>query len=424
VCVKEGTQRRQACTVLSGERFIASWTDYSVDPRDVAAQRFDANGQALWAPEGIYITRKTGGGNYPAVLPSGEAMVDVWHGIREGETEGAYFAQRIDSEGNFLWDTLGVLIEYAGAFFDVCSDNFSGAIVFFGTPVDYELSVQRVDSLGQIVWNPGGVKVLPQDLFSFHYLQPPIHEGLISDNMGGCFIWFVVRVQHVDSSGGLLWGIDGVNCWIRNASASVPETLTEICSDGDNGLFVVFDNLGWDSPDWPPDVDQGVIVQRVNSEGATVFDSNGVMIRQWNPDSLPWGNFKTKASAVPGGVITVWWDNRNAPNNSLYAQIVDTTGKVGSGIEEESTPVINYPILETNQNIVLSNLSLRFSLPQGESGVLKLFDTSGRLIRTQTLQQKEGVINWNTKDFPRGVYFVQLETKKNKSISKKMLILH
>jgi hypothetical protein len=428
VCVKEGTQRLQTCTVLPSGSFIATWDDYSIDPRDVVAQWFDINGQQLWGPSGIYVTRSTGGGYKPITLSSGEAMLDVWLGVRTGDSVGAYFAQRVDTDGNFLWDTLGVLVDYISTPYSECSDGVGGAVVLFGNP-GY-LGVQRIDSTGQVVWIPGGVVIRESNALSTSnpalVPEEPIN-GLISDNAGGCFAWFgkdiTMRVQYIDSTGGLAWGSNGTAYWTREAYYEGPIVATKICSDGNNGVFAVYDNLEWnDSLD--PTINLGVLVQRINANGQPVFEDNGVMARVWprDIDSLPWGRFLSAATAVPSGVITAWGDNRDAPHYSMYAQIVDTTGKVGSGIDE--TPQqISTLLLEVSSVISSENVTLKYSLPVSEKGTLKLFDASGRLIESKTLYQREGVINLDTRNYPQGVYFVQLTSSKHSPITKKLVVV-
>jgi len=425
VCVKEGLQRRQQATVLYNGSFIASWEDENIDPRNIAAQWFNDNGQPLWESNGMYINRGTDRAYTPFVGPSGNEVVIVWRGAEEGDTIGAYFAKKVDADSNFLWDTLGVLITYRSTPYAECSDGVGGAIVLFSNP-GY-LAVQRIDSSGQVVWDSGGVKVkkftldAPQAFISPY--PDPDWTGIISDDSGGCFVWHNFTVQHVDSSGGLNWGSTGKIYW-RDDNLTYRLAGTNLCPDGNNGLMVVFDNLEWDAQEWPPYKVQGVRVQRIDADGDMAFDTGGVIIREWNYDSLPGGgNFRLASSSVPGGIITTWVDNRNNPFTSLYAQIVDTTGKIGSGIEEEPLLSVQLPFLEVDESLVSARVALRYSLPAGDVGVLKLYDVVGKVIHTQSVNQREGVVTWNATGFPSGVYFVQLSTSNNERISRKVLIL-
>jgi hypothetical protein len=57
------------------------------------------------------------------------------------------------------------------------------------------------------------------------------------------------------------------------------------------------------------------------------------------------------------------------------------------------------------------SITLKYSLPADESGTLKLFEVTGKLIKSQTLNQREGVITLNTQDLPSGVYFAELRSE-------------
>lgn len=299
----------------------------------------------------------------------------------------------------------------------------------FGNP-GY-LGVQRIDSSGQVVWNSGGITVFDfteeqqNKLQSFPFVEQ-VTKGLITDGAGGCFVWRALpvtgysRVQHVDSNGNLTWGTDGVTYWQRQTE-DAPLVETELCPDGNEGIMAVFDNMGWKGMEDPYGVEFGVRVQRISSGGQKLFDQNGVVVREWPNDSL-YISLLT-ACSVPGGVIVAWDDNRHNPEFSLYAQIVDTTGKVGSGINEEPTPAIVIPTLEIASIVNSERLYLRFCLPVGESGTLKLFNVSGCQIRTQDVNQQEDIMGWDVSNVPSGVYFAQLVTTNNARVRRKVVVI-
>jgi hypothetical protein len=129
VCVKAGLQRRQKATAHNGN-FVVTWQDDAVDPKNIAAQRFNTNGQILWETNGVFINRGTDWAHTPFVGPSRNSVVIVWRGAEEGDTVGAYFAQRVDTNASFLWDTLGVLITYRPTAYSECSDGRGGQSFF------------------------------------------------------------------------------------------------------------------------------------------------------------------------------------------------------------------------------------------------------------------------------------------------------
>lgn len=104
------------------------------------------------------------------------------------------------------------------------------------------------------------------------------------------------------------------------------------------------------------------------------------------------------------------------------------------GIEEDRriiTPTkYNFTI---SPNPVSGLSSISFSLPQSISVSLKIYDVSGRLVRTllNSNQKKEAgyyTIHWDGKDdkgekAPSGVYFCRLETERGSFKTKKMVLL-
>jgi hypothetical protein len=136
-----------------------------------------------------------------------------------------------------------------------------GAIVLFDG-YGY-LGIQRIDSSGYVVWTPGGVRIKEYKLSTSNILELPSSDatGFASDGIGGCFVWWrdtdaSLRVQHVDSTGGKVWGFNGTAYWTREAYYEGPLVATKLCSDGNNGVFAVCDNLEWgDSLD--PTIDLG-----------------------------------------------------------------------------------------------------------------------------------------------------------------------
>ncbi len=417
-CVKTGQQYVCDGAILDNGDFAATWFNLIADPYAVEAQRLDANGEAQWDLEGVLVSGQSIGGT-PKVLPSGNALLDVWTGIRVGDTSGAYLAQRIDSGGNFLWDTLGVLIEYALSFEGVCSDEAGGAIVLFSKgPEPYY--AQRVDSSGQNLWQEGGVPIqINQSMLSVNNLESPAPTGeserFISDGMGGLFIHHGELVQHVDSSGTLVWSNPGVAFWERSGGNTFMDDPNQ-CLDGDEGIFVVFSTIG--DPDYL--ISPGIFVQRIRASGEVMFGTKGVTVWLGTND---FSDISTSiGEAVPGGVICVWLDSRNTPDVSLYAQFVDTTGKVGSGIVEElpSTEQLN---LEAQIDIASTLVSFQYSLPPNETGRLRVFDATGRLILSQKITQSKGIVTWDVTSTPCGVYFAQLVTTNNARVRRKLVLI-
>ena len=107
--------------------------------------------------------------------------------------------------------------------------------------------------------------------------------------------------------------------------------------------------------------------------------------------------------------------------NTLYAGTPDGVWEytIPQGISERREPFKNIR-MEISPNPVKKSTGISLQLPMKETINLKVYDATGRLIKTlvkaQSLEPKTYTIKWDGRDekgnlLPSGVYFVRLETK-------------
>jgi hypothetical protein len=129
-----------------------------------------------------------------------------------------------------------------GGYDDICSDNLGGIIV--GGYGAGNISAQRVDSRGNIVWQTGGVEVCVS--------SPAGGVQLISDGSGGAIIAYEqyipwgdskqgnrdsdIYAQRIGADGNILWGSDGVPVCVEPSVQHSPG----IVEDGSGGAIVFF----------------------------------------------------------------------------------------------------------------------------------------------------------------------------------------
>ena len=171
---------------------------------DICAQRLDAQGNTLWTENGIRLGITEGGGQCPTnrVVASDGAggAIAIWEDLRKGLT--SVYAQKIDTDGNIKWQPGGeevCYIETNSSFwpYTAVSDGSGGAIITFG------VRAQRIDVAGRIVWPDGGIRFTAAGTHATDY-----------DGHGGAVIaWGESRrsyVQRIDAEGNLLWGTKGI----------------------------------------------------------------------------------------------------------------------------------------------------------------------------------------------------------------------
>ncbi|MFX0043472.1 MAG: hypothetical protein ACFE8L_11225 [Candidatus Hodarchaeota archaeon] len=144
---------------------------------------------------------------------------------------------------------------------------------------------------------------------------------LISTSDGGTIIaWndgrnladYDIYAQKLDAYGNVQWTVDGVTVCTFSGHQSSPQ----LCSDGAGGAIIVW-------RDYRKITDPDLYAQRIDSSGAIVWDSNGVII--CNATSSQ-SNFDVCSDEV-GGAIVVWQDDRPSFNLfDIYAQRINQDG--------------------------------------------------------------------------------------------------
>jgi len=168
-----------ACDGAGGA--VVAWKDGRIFQFHVFAQRIDANGQRLWAPNGQVLDSR-GGPQYDPVIVSdgtGGAIVS-WCGVPTGS--GRRYVQRVLATGATAWSSSTTLLsaaetEAAGA--NMVSDGAGGAICTWLEDGTTSLMAQRIDGNGNALWTPGGNLVT-------HVLQRSVLPNPVaSDGAGG-----------------------------------------------------------------------------------------------------------------------------------------------------------------------------------------------------------------------------------------------
>jgi hypothetical protein len=262
--------------------------------------------------------------DYPDIAPDGSGgAIIVWKDYRNtGLAQGTdLYAQRIDSIGNILWQSGGVPVCVASGhqwFVRIIPDGAGGALIVWDSQdVASNLYAQRLDASGNPLWAENGVLVCAE-LGAQRY--PRI--AAVSDGSGGAIIvWeddrngnmWDIYAQRIDLSGNLLWQQQGVAVCVEPAVQSCPEAV----SDGAGGAIITWadDRAGWD-----------IFAQRVDSAGTAQWADNGIPIcsageQQYYPEITSDG---------AGGAIVVWedWRDSAASAADIYAQRINHHGEM------------------------------------------------------------------------------------------------
>ncbi len=313
--------------------------------------RIDSQGDYPWGLQGVTIPREGYWPNTLQVISDGaDGGIAIWEEMESqaGSTppNATYtwriMAQRIDAKGNLSWGAGGVILRTNPEDVSleepyVTTDGSGGAMVGWhqypsggavgGSPewLMQDIYTQRIDSNGNILWQPSGV---PLQIVETAEGACPHTPLVVNDGLGGAIIiWEDLRnglasiyAQRIDSDGTATWQTGGVKvCYVKsNASLS----WRQIASDGSGGTIVScsFKEAGTGK--------KGILVQKLDSAGKTVWPGNGIVVTGSDTTS------HLLTSDGQGGALVGWGIDKGvfSPEKS-YVQRVDSNGKLLWGTE-------------------------------------------------------------------------------------------
>jgi len=360
-----------------GGMFVAWIDSRDSSSKSIYIQRILTDGTLKFSQE-VLISNATGAvsstkSNLVIAADSNGGAILVWVDARNNTStnnNSDIYGQRIDANGNVLWAKDGVRLTLAdnsksnkGAplpvmvnnseFILVYDDNINGTFDFFAQ------KVSLID--GSLLWISNA---------SLHGSKPNVQSQAtaLSDGKGGVFVvWQDPRLantnndiygQYIDNTGKLLWDTAGLPiCTAQNQ-----QLTPQLISDGTDGIIVVW------SDQRTKVADGNIYAQRINAAGTIQWAKDGVLVCDYT------GN-QSVPNIVKGGsgYIIAWSDARKATNDrNIFAQSIDGSGTpqwttaTGGGVpvcQATGAQPINY----TNaQNIKI--------LPDGSNGAFIIWD--------------------------------------------------
>lgn len=259
-------------------------------------------------------------GNSHSVSDSKGGVITSWDDNRNSATNSSdIYAQRIDKSGIIKWALNGIVVcsniatQKSSAI--IASNNGSAIITWEDNRNgNYDIYAQKIDSAGNILWTSDGIPVCSK---STNQKNPK----LVSDNAGGAIVvwedslnfYWDIYAQRISSTGAQLWNSNGISiCSAPNAQGN-----PKIDIDGLGGAIITWQ-------DKRNNVDYDIYAQRINNSGTVLWTANGVVVcnsvnTQNNPRIEPDGS---------NGALIAWVDKRNAIDNDIYAQHINSSGAI------------------------------------------------------------------------------------------------
>ncbi|MBW6516022.1 MAG: T9SS type A sorting domain-containing protein [Candidatus Cloacimonetes bacterium] len=139
----------RASAVLDNGTVIYVWSDTRYGGRDLWAQAVDETG-VLWGPSGVMVDGKDDRQEDPVVIKTsdGNAII-AWIDFHFDSVNGGVFAQKINPQGELLWDesvplcladgvqiSLNIVPDNDGGAYIIWQDQRSGTIDIYGVHID------------------------------------------------------------------------------------------------------------------------------------------------------------------------------------------------------------------------------------------------------------------------------------------------
>lgn len=383
VCLTEGDQINPLIIGDGKNGAIICWMNAL--NLQIYVQRVDSSGYIAWNSQGVRVSPlATFNNNHKIISDGHEGAIIVWNSDNNGELN--IYAQRIDTFGNLLWDTIGVEIcvrplpqidpiiisDGSGGAFIGWEDRLSGMGVC-------GIYAQRINSDGEVLWATDGVPVCTSPF------QDPIQfrPKIVTDNNGEIIIlWDDTRNidkqiygQKLDSDGNRQW----INTGLQISQGTGEDRLQGIFNAGQNEFIIAWTN----GPS--AFTETNIYIQKIDDSGNKKWSSSGV------PICVSAGNqyYCSMISDNNAGAILVWEDRRTSEAD-IYAQRIDSIGFIKWQVN--GIPVCNKTDYQLQPRIVTNE-------DDGAIVCWQEMDNNNSNIYAQRID-KDGLLKWGTEGSP------------------------
>jgi hypothetical protein len=185
VCDAPGWQTGDGLVADGDGGAYVVWRDERSSLIRVYAQRIDQYGIRRWGDSGVPVSPGLSHEYGPSIVDNDDpGIIVTWLDSRASAYERDIYAQRLDPWGNAVWDTLGVPVCTYGTYMDrpeLVSDGAGGVTAAWvdnrpGSTTD--IYAQRLDADGNRLWDEDGVAVSTQS-------GPQENLAAVTDGAGG-----------------------------------------------------------------------------------------------------------------------------------------------------------------------------------------------------------------------------------------------
>lgn len=351
---------------------------------NVRLQRFDAQGNRLWAENGLLISA------HPSMtwLTDWDMTVDhenfailTWQDIRQGGDNNTV-AYRISPEGEFAWGPNGIMLSNSSNF-DVSPKVVvtSANNAVFAWQSENVVILQKINPEGAKLWGEWGITLSGPNSYSWPQLLPVGEDEVILkifDDSGP--VWAPTRhilAQRYDALGQPVWNnftvvynLGAIQAWYQ---------IIPFVNDGNDGFYMAwhdFSQSGTTASSW---------MHHIDGNGQILLPANGVLLSSRNS----YNQFYPQLARPEGSSdVFVYWNEVNGDQNQwgIYGQKVNAQGQLLWGDQGK----VIFPV--TGQALLP-----QFAMPVNDQVILvyeHYFNASQTSLRATRLD-KDGNFAWD-----------------------------
>ena len=275
--------------------FVVGWFEgHRTRGNCIFAERMTFSGHPLWDSVGVVMTRFSNPGHYGShiIVPDAtHGVIAAWSDNRSGNWD--IYAQRVSGDSLVRWQTNGVTVRIGpGGQTNpkAVPDGQGGAIIVWenGASGDRDVFAQRLDSTGIQLWDTLGVPVIRStgDQTGIQVVSDEAGRVIVTwkDNRNGNND---IYAQGLNPNGQRLWDTLGVQICVWNGEQTAPV----ICQDGSGGAVIVWQDTRNGNND--------IYAQRISASGSGVCEEAVTSSVSRFPSSVRPNPF-TSYTSVPG----------------------------------------------------------------------------------------------------------------------------
>ena len=314
ICTNTADQSTQAILSDEEDGAIFVWEDErrSTEFQDLYIQRVNSEGQTLWEHDGMLVYQSESLQSNPILISGGkDGFFIVWWDVI-GSDEWHIMAFRFSYDGKPLWDK-PLLVTPKDGMQGVplaVTDGKGGIIVVWQVYENFindQFYAQRISSDGSKLWQEKGIPICTADGIQKN-------AAIVDDGEGGAFVvWSDERdiysdlyAQRIRADGSLVWKENGIPVCTVGGNQDRPF----IVRSADNHIFIAWLDFRGDYGEKSVD---SIYCQKIDLDGNLLWDDEGIPVSTSKGEHFP-----PFVVPVGNGTISVIWSNSQRDSGDIF----------------------------------------------------------------------------------------------------------